>query len=184
MDYNLVSDDLKILSIKNFSHPNIVERFFIRKILEDNYQKDAITKNTLGYNYLINSDYKFFTDLYSKFLDVSKSIFSDITISNNNSSKLWGYRSNKNVWASVFHDHEKTSTINAVYYFDLSSSDTISFQKDGKIFTYSPEKYELLIFPGTLKHKPDRPLKNKIRYSINIEIITHQSAYYLFYDKL
>jgi hypothetical protein len=184
MDYNLVSDDLRILSIKEFLHPNIIERFFIKKILEDNYQKDAITKNTLGYNYLINSDHKFFTNLYSKFLDVSKNIFSGINISPNNSSKLWGYRSNKDVWASVFHDHEKTSTVNAVYYFDLSPSDSISFQKNNKVFTYSPEKYELLIFPGTLKHKPDRPLKNKIRYSINIEIITTQSAYYLFYEKL
>lgn len=184
MDYTLVSDDLKILSIKNFSCPNILERFFVRRILEDNYQKDAITKNTLGYNYLVNSDHKFFTDLYSKFLDVSESIFPDMTISPINSSKIWGYRANKKEWASVFHDHEKTATINAVYYFDLSPCDSISFQKDGKVFTYSPEKYELLIFPGTLKHKPDRPLRNKIRYSINIEIITIQSAHYLFHEKL
>ena len=45
---------------------------------------------------------------------------------------------------------------------------------------YVPQQGELLIFPNDLYHKPDIATSDNWRYSINMELMTQESASTLF----
>ena len=120
---------------------------------------------------------------YSELLKECKILFGDFDLSPRNRKTCHCYRSKNDDYRSVFHDHERTSIINGVYYYDVKGGDSISFLHNGKEQMYYPDKNELLIFPCHLIHKPNRPVGNKYRYSINMEIITKQSVNEIFNGK-
>lgn len=176
--YDIISKKLKIISIKNFKKINAFETLLVKKSIERNYKKYP-PDNQLGFNFPIKETTHFFRDLYQDFAKSSYKIFGGFNLKSNNSSSCWCYRSNKKSYASVFHHHSSSATINGVYYLKANKG-SISFLKNSEYLTYFPEDYELLIFPGTLTHKPDPPSSKKIRYSINMEILTEESSLFLF----
>lgn len=175
----IVHNEFKIISIKNFYHVGFFHRKKINYIIEKNYKKYDSLIN--GYNFPIY-DFKdaFFLNLYDKFLVISKEIFGRFDISLMSKSTCWCYKSFGNDYYPIYHNHYKTSTINSVYYYQISKGDSISFLQNNEEFTYFPSKEELLIFPSHLLHRPNKPVKNNYRYSINMEIITDQSVNKIF----
>jgi hypothetical protein len=176
----IVNSDFKIISIKDFYRVNFFHRKLINLILEKNYKK--YYEFFEGYNFPIyDFKDKFFYKLYDKFLVESKKIFGEFDVAVNNKNVCWCYRSLGNNYSPIYHNHIKTSTINAVYYYQIKKGDSITFLQDQKEFKYLPSEGELLIFPNYLLHKPNKPCSvNQYRYSINMEIITTQSSNNIF----
>ena len=173
--------EMEIKSIKNFYTPNFFDRISLNFILNKNYKK--YYNHATGYNYPICDNTEVFEKLYELFLKESKLLFGDFDLSSRNKKTCHCYRSKNDDYRSVFHDHERTSIINGVYYYDVEKGDSISFLHNGEEHIYYPDKNELLIFPCHLIHKPNRPVGNKYRYSINMEIITTQSVDEIFNGK-
>jgi len=173
----------KIISIKNFYIISDLERAQINKDIEYNYLK--YSNPSLGYNFSIREyNNSFFNKLYDKFLTESFRIFGNFSISEYNSSLCWCYRSCNDDFNSLYHDHTKTSNINAVYYYQTQEGDSISFlSKNDEEMVYNVSEGELLIFPGNLTHKPNPPvsvISDRYRYSINIEIRTNETTEEIF----
>lgn len=179
--FTVVSKDLKILSIKKFKTPSFIERLSINKIVKQSLSDHLqTTRQFTEYNFPLRSS-KYFDSLYGDFIDTSFKIFGDLKVSGRNNRTCWCYRSSKdNPRGSVFHHHEHTATINAVYYLDIPKGDSISFMKNHHSLTYYPEQYEILIFPGTLLHRPDVPVSKKIRQSVNLELKVDASSHHVF----
>lgn len=176
--FEIVSDDFKIISVKNFKNPNFIQYIFISNTIEKNYRKYP-PNNITNFNFPILEKDNFFRLLYDDFIKINLEIFKNFTVKSNNKNICWCYRSSKKYYNSFFHDHSTSSVINGVYYLK-SRRGSISFLKNGKYLKYFPEDNELLIFPGSLTHKPDRPLSRKKRYSINMELMTEESFLFLF----
>lgn len=176
----IINSDFKIISIKDFYHVNFLHRKLINLIIENNYRK--YYKLSTGHNFgIYDFKDKFFYKLYDKFLIESKKIFGKFDLAVNNKNTCWCYRSLGDDYCPVYHNHIKSSTINAVYYYQIKKGDSICFLQDQKEFVYFPSQEELLIFPNNLLHKPNKPCAtNRYRYSINMEIITIQSPSNIF----
>jgi hypothetical protein len=176
----IINRELKIISIKNFYIVNPFQRKKINEIIEKN--RLFFPKNLVDHNYpIIEEEINFFSKLQDKFLKVSKKIFNQITLSDERVRFCYCYNSSLTDYVSIYHDHTKTCTINSVYYYQVSKGDSITFlMEDGNEFTYFPIQGELLIFPSTLIHKPNKPSTNKKRYSLNMELFTLESADQLF----
>ena len=176
--HEVVSHELKIISIKDFEKVNFIKRILVNRVIESNNRNNFSLIN--GLNFAISQEY-FFSELYSKFVKVSEKIFGNFNISYKNSNTCWCYRSNKKNTISVYHNHINTSTINSVYYYQLNKNDGIIFLDDSQNkFYYYPKPQELLIFPNYLIHKPMLSEYNKYRYSINMEILTEETSSELF----
>tara|TARA_A100001201_G_scaffold16528_1_gene19531 strand:+ start:382 stop:981 length:600 start_codon:yes stop_codon:yes gene_type:complete len=179
------SNDLKrfqIISVKNFCNVNFDQRIEIDKSIENNFFQPSTLKYKSGgtHNFPIKyDDTFFFSDLYLKFFHFCYEIFDGFEISVKNKNTPWCYRSNKFDYESVWHSHFFSSTINGVYYYSIDN-DGIYFEKDGEIIYYLPEQNELLIFPNYLNHKPEVATSEKLRYSINMEIVTEETSLTLF----
>ena len=125
----------------------------------------------------------FFANLYDQFFLKCQSIFGDFKLSLKNSRTCHCYLDRKRYYLpSVYHNHISTSTINGVYYLDVGEGDSISFIDDesDKEEVYYVSTGELLIFANHLVHKPNRPTHDGIRYSLNMEIMTDESAEEIF----
>lgn len=176
----IVSKEFKIISIKNFYHANFYQRIKINSIIENSYKNYIRTDDTsVNFNFLIDDD-PFFLRLYNKFLNTSKIIFGDFDLSISNKNKCWCYKGCKSNYRFLYHNHSKTSTINSVYYYQIRKGDSISFLQNNQELTYFPSKEELLVFPNYLLHTPNKPVSNRYRYSINMEITTNQSVNKIF----
>jgi hypothetical protein len=178
----LVHKDLKILSIKNFYKPPPWDMRRVNRILEENFK--LYFSSSQGYNYpIIKNNYDlFFVDFINLFTNTCEKIFKTYTVDVSRYRNLiWCYRSYGNNYNSVFHDHMRTSTVNAVYYHQTNDGDGISFlTTTDDVFTYNVNENELLIFPDYVRHAPTKPSGNKLRYSLNVEIPTLESSYSLF----
>ena len=173
--------ELGVLSIKKFHEVSKDNRTLVDDVIEKNFLLPSASQylNT-SYNFPISQDItSFFYNLYDKFFILSKELFGNFTTTEKNINTCWVYRSNKNDFNSVWHDHSCTSTINGVYYYQVEK-DGIFFESQGKEFYYVPQQGELLIFPHEQNHKPDIATSANWRYSINMEIITEESASTLF----
>ena len=118
---------MEVISIPNFYHVNPLQRIKINHILEHNYKKNY--NERMGFNYKIDSNDKFFVNLYDQFLESCKSIFLDFELSPTNSRSCWCYRSKGDDYKPIFHNHATTSTINAVYYYQVEQGDRTRHQK-------------------------------------------------------
>ena len=150
------------------------ERYLFNKTLEENRKYSSGEK---GYSYPIWEEISpHISYLKLKFIKEMEAMFGDFTISSLYSNTAWCYRSTEDEWASEYHHHKATATINAVWYYQVNPEDSISFfvkEEEHKIF---PKQNTLLVFPNFLLHKPNKPTGPLTRYSVNLEIMTEESA--------
>lgn len=186
MTFNIqkLSEDFPIYLIKNFNTIDDDLRNRLSSIVL--YCKK---KNHFGFggSFLVDIDYdNFFKTSYEKFKNISRDMFNDYHILSDY-QPIFSYCSNKSDHGSgVIHNHLKTSTINSVYYLNIPKLSTeekgsISFFKNGKIFTYKPNNDDLLIFPDYLDHKINNyDIDEEWRISINMEITCIETSDELF----
>ena len=171
-----------IISIKDFYNVSLNDRVKINKSIEENFLICCANGYdfTQFYNFpLYKDDTLFFSKLYKKFKKISHRFFGNYHIAPQNQSRCLCYRSNKD-WSRInWHNHLYSSTINGVYYHQVDG-DGIFFERNGKSFHHVPQQGELLIFPNNLNHRPDMTTSQSLRYSINMEITTEESASTLF----
>ena len=181
---------IDVISIKDFYHPDKDQKESVISVLEQNRK---YANYNLGMNFpVIDTKDLFFANLYDQFFLKCQSIFGDFKLSLKNSRTCHCYLDRKRYYLpSVYHNHISTSTINGVYYLDVGEGDSISFWDgefdndnmkilDGKEEVHYVSTGELLIFPNHLVHKPNRPTHGEIRYSLNMEIWTDESAEEIF----
>tara|TARA_B100000029_G_C17189496_1_gene820044 strand:+ start:157 stop:735 length:579 start_codon:yes stop_codon:yes gene_type:complete len=178
-------DKVPLVTIPDFYNLNFIQRGGVKKVIDKNYKLHFYqSKKSGGYNFPLLDDTSFFNKLYDKFLDTSRELFGEINLSPDNSSTCWAYRGNKNDMgkreSNWWHNHEKTSTINAVYYLQVYNDGVSFIGLDGKIFDYLPKNNELIIFPADLVHSPQPNTLQKYRYSVNMEIRTQETVTDLF----
>jgi len=127
-------------------------------------------------DYIDNLIVKQFThQLYDIFLECSNQIFGELQLLENNNRSSWANLSNENYYLANIHNHEKTATINGVYYFNMLENyggelDFYDFEKK-IIHSIIPKQNQLIIFPGSLYHKNRFCHSERFRISINIEIL-------------
>ena len=173
--------ELGVLSIKKFHEVSKDNRTLVDDVIEKNFLLPSASQYlSTSYNFPISQDItSFFYNLYDKFFILSKELFGNFTTTEKNINTCWVYRSNKNDFNSVWHDHSCTSTINGVYYYQIDNNGII-FKSDGKTRSYLPEQEELIIFPNDLIHKPEITTSTNWRYSVNMEILTEEPSSKLF----
>lgn len=180
IDYKISEDPIPVILIKNFLIPTEEDRSnILNNIFNAKKKYDEIEGKKEFYSYMIEEDYNLFLNkLYKQFILSCFKIFGNLKISEKNTSSCWGYCSNAIDYSSYWHDHKRTSTINAVYYINIpqSSKGPLYFRvpknnNQFEIFSYHPENYDLIIFPNYLEHKPIPPLTEEYRVCINMEII-------------
>ena len=174
--------EYNLICIKDFCHISSQERILINNSLEKNYLKSPLSKGISkdGYSFpIVKDETLFFSKLYEKYKELCYQIFGNFHIAPQNKTTCWCYRSNIDNSVFAWHNHLYTSTINGVYYYQVDG-DGIFFERQGKEFHYVPQQGELLIFPNDLNHTPDMTTSKTLRYSINMEIKTEESASTLF----
>ena len=165
---------------KRFSEPTHQEKSNLIELVNESRKN---LNKSLGYNFQVTGDhFGFFNSLYEKFLHASFEQFGQFTLSTENSNRVWAYYSTSTEYASVWHDHTRTSTINSVYYLSVPSGGggEIEFILNGSVFSYKPEEGDLLVFPDYLVHRPTPCLSEKARISINMEIKTIEKSINIF----
>ena len=168
-----------LISVENFAEVSSQERILINNSIEENYLQNLFDDSTNNQFPLYDDHTSFFSHLYEKYKKLCYELFGNFNITPQNKTTCWCYRSNVNDSKSVWHNHLCSSTINGVYYYQVEG-DGIFFERYGKEFHYVPQQGELLIFPNDLNHRPDRTTSQTLRYSINMEIKTEESASTLF----
>jgi hypothetical protein len=186
MNYKVSDDPIPIILVENFLIPsqedknNVLNNIFEAKKKHEelnNYEKKY-------YSYPIESDCNYFLKkLYNSYLAACFKIFGHFQISKRNNSNCWAYCSNVNDYNSYWHEHKKSSTINAVYYINIpkNSGGPLFFRipksdNEFEIYSYSPKNYDLIIFPNYLDHKPMPPSSDDYRICINMEIICENDS--------
>lgn len=163
-----------IILIENFSH--VDGKYLIPSI---EYQLYKLNPD-FGVNYPLNSN-EFFENLYNKFVEYSKLIFGNFCLSEKNTTRSLCYFSTENFYNEIWHAHKQTCTINSVYYLSMpEKGGTIQFKYFDNIVDYLPNENDILIFPDFLEHRPMKPIGNKPRISINMEIQCCESSEKLF----
>lgn len=172
---------LPVYLLENFHVVSDENKSNYIKVALNNRFKTNLPAQT--YSYMIFEDQtKFYKHLYYKFYSTCKTYFSFTPLPSNIDS-VWAYVSNSNDYASVFHDHKNTCTINSVYYLNVpdANSGDIEFMLDGgKIYKYHPNNFDLIIFPDYLMHKPNQSMSDEWRVAINMEIKAEESSEELF----
>ena len=168
-----------LISVENFAEVSSQERILINNSIEKNYLQNPFDDSTNNQFPLYDDPTSFFSNLYEKYKELCYKLFGNFHINPQNQTTCWCYRSNKDWNRPVWHKHLYTSTINGVYYYQVDR-DGIFFERNGKEFYYVPKQGELLIFPNYLNHRPDINTSQTLRYSINMEIKTEESASTLF----
>jgi len=179
IDYKISRDPIPIILVENFLVPSEKDKKNILiNIFKSKKKYDESGKKPF-YSYVIEEDYNFFLKkLYNEYVLTCFKIFGNIKISKKSRTICWGYCSNSDDYNSYWHDHIKSSTINAVYYINIppNSNGPLFFRipknnNEYEIFSYHPKNYDLLIFPNYLEHKPIPPSSEEYRVCINMEII-------------
>ena len=174
--------ELNLICVQDIVNVSLQERILINNSIEKNYLNSPLSRGILdkGRNFALSEDPTlFFSNLYKKFKEICYKFFGNFHISPQNQTTCWCYRSNIKESICEWHNHLATSTINGVYYYQVEG-DGIFFKRQGKEFNYVPQQGELLIFPNDLDHKPDVATSETRRYSLNMELITQESASTLF----
>lgn len=142
-------------------------------------QKD-VAKYHGGYTFEIGDPYNDFAELYNMFVSLAKQIFGDFKFSVRQKNWCWAnvYNCDKNL--TNMHDHQNTSTINAVYYLKVPTlpegEGGLEINNDGKIEVFYPEAGDLIIMPAWMQHRPCDHSSKEYRIAINMEITTVESV--------
>ncbi len=182
----LYLSEYNLLSIKDFCHVRVEDRIKINNSIEENLSifiraggKFWDGSQGIGNFPLDKDETLFFSHIYENFKDLCYKLFGNFHLSSHNQTTCWCCRSNIKESICEWHNHLYTSTINGVYYYQVEG-DGIFFKRNGKEFHYIPQQGELLIFPNDLDHKPAVATSETQRYSLNMELITQESASTLF----
>ena len=155
--------------MRNLYLENISDSLFFikRDIVKDVEDSKPDTLKPTDLNFQVNSKYKDY--LYNIFISRCKKLLNNFSLSNNELC-LWSYYTDKNSNKSIYHNHERTSTINGVIYIKTVDNCGINFiDEDDKVCYYEPNDFDLLIFPNYVKHKPVAS-KLETRISLNLEL--------------
>lgn len=126
-----------------------------------------------AHNFEIRSQLPFFRTLYDRFLAICRDRFEPFALRADNSRACWAYVQNRERFASVWHDHTRTASINGVYYLAVPDpTGAIRFQLDGHEWELAPNQGSLYVFPCWLVHKPMPQASDAWRISINVEVRT------------
>ena len=146
-----------------------ITQLSIEKHLE-NYDPD------FGFNVRLHKNaHPIIPVLYKEFEELCRFNFDNIAIDPRNPGDLWAYVQNKEHYNSVWHNHKRTATINAVWYPKLPDSSAKLEVRDGEgTIPLNIQEGFIYVFPYWMDH---RPLPNKTvndwRVSINIELLTN-----------
>lgn len=139
---------------------------------------DSFQKNydpNFGYNVLLDPRLNTtISKIYNDFLKICEMSFDNLQVSPNNKSVCWAYVQNKEKFNSVWHNHKRTTSVNAVWYPKVPDSTGTLSIRDGEGVTEIQIREGFVYFwPYWLDHKPN-PQKhsNDWRVSINIELLT------------
>lgn len=117
----------------------------------------------------------FTQQLYEIFVCCAEQIYGPLKLLETNKKTCWANLSNTNFYLANIHNHERTATVNGVYYFNMPSNcgGELDFYNNNQeiIQTFVPEQSQLIIFPGSLYHKNRYCNSNDFRISINLEIL-------------
>lgn len=177
-------DNYKIYLINDFGYNDrqkidnlyykIVYNYF--KFLEYKNKKNIEGYNfPLYYNFPVSQlDYDFFDSLYYKFIFECINLFGPFSLLHTNSKEIFAYVSNNHNFEGTIHNHESTSVINAVYYFNVPDAEGgyLNFydSRDKIIYQHKPSNNQLIIFDGTLLHMPMKLESDEFRISLNMEV--------------
>jgi hypothetical protein len=182
--FKKINSDFPIFVWSNFLNLDDTQRIELMSIVLENKKRNH---HGVGGSFKINYDpTSFFSELYSKFFDISNQFFDDLKILPNNSSMCWSYSSNNvDHGPGMIHNHINTSTINSVYYLNVPDSATIDngsiqFFLNGKTFSYRPNRFDLVVFPNYLDHRINYLNDPEYRISINMEILCENDPHILF----
>ena len=183
MKYSIfLSDDLiPVILLNNFLIPSEEEKDKVLHNIfkaKDNHERlNNYEKNF--YSYPIKNDFNnYLKKLYNNYLLFCFKFFGNFNISKRNISTCWAYCSNEKDFNSCWHHHERSSSINAVYYINVpkDSGGPLYFRipkDDGnfEMFSYFPNNYDLVVFPDYLEHRSMPSYSSEYRIPINMEII-------------
>jgi len=127
-----------------------------------------------SYNFKLSSKYNsLIVELSEKFIDQINKLY-NINFDNKKQLDVWAYVSNNSFYDAVIHNHKRTAKINGVYYLNVPESEggELEFYDDynNKIGEIKPNTNDLLIFDGSLNHKPIPSNSIEYRIALNMEI--------------
>ena len=139
-----------------------IKKKIVKDVLKTRYKQTDNFHNfqifTSHHDYL----YSLFTKMCIK--NLKKFTILDVPL------EIHSYFTDKSYYGGeVWHDHLKTCTICGVLYLVTVNNCGIQFEYDDKIIYVEPKDYDLLIFPGFLKHRPIVS-RDKRRVSLNFEL--------------
>lgn len=167
-----------LILVKNLGNIITNENYWYEKIVEEHKKQLGNSQRTFT-NFSLNDSFSEFSNNLTKtFHEISENeyakIYGNYKLASNNSDVCWAYVTNCDDYHSLIHDHARTSTINAVFYFNVPSniSGGLTFyrSRSERYLTYYPKNNDLLIFPNHLLHRPEKSDSKKYRISINMEI--------------
>lgn len=133
-----------------------------------------------GYTFEILDPYHDFADLYNKFVEISEKTFGPFRYSVKQKHWCWANVYNCDSNRTNMHDHQTTSTINAVYYLNVpdlpEGEGRLEILNEEKIDYFTPETGDLIIMPSWLPHKPCDHSSKEYRIAINMEISTVETV--------
>jgi len=177
----LSHDSIPVILLENFLIPSEEEKNeVLHNIFEAKKEHERLNNyEKKYYSYAIKNDLNnYLKKLYNNYLLFCFKFFGNFNLSERNNTTCWAYCSNEKDFNSCWHNHERSSTINAVYYINIpkNSGGPLYFKipKDDdnfEMFSYFPKNYDLVIFPDYLEHRPMPSSSLEYRTSINMEII-------------
>jgi len=82
----------------------------------------------------------------------------------------WIYVQNNVVSTNIWHNHVKSSTINAVFYINPpQEGGELQLLLHNTMYSVKPEKNKIYIFPYWMDHRPSSQVDPEWRISVNIE---------------
>lgn len=164
-------DNPFILTAKIFIEPNQHKRM-IDSIIA---QKDKANYHG-GYTFEVEDPFFDFSHLYNKFYKLSEEILGPFSLSVKHKHWCWANVYNEELNRTNLHDHQKTSTINSVYYLNvpenISDEGGLEIFYEGKSDIFYPETFDLIIMPSWMPHRPLDHSSPEYRIAINMEICT------------
>ena len=127
-----------------------------------------------SYNFKLSSKYRnLILELSKEFINQVNKVY-NINFDNEKELDVWAYVSNNSFYDAIIHNHKRTAKINGVYYLNVPESEggELEFYDNynNKIGEFKPKTNDLIIFDGSLNHKPIPSSSIEYRIALNMEI--------------
>ena len=128
-----------------------------------------------GYNVRLDPHkFPLIKEIYAYFFKMCVNNFDNVIVDQRNREIAWTYVQNKETSSNVWHNHKRTTTINAVWYPKIPDpTGTLAIREGEAVDEIQVKEGFIYFFPYWLDHKP-MPQKNSDdwRVSINLELLT------------